>query len=78
MVDVTGKAATVDFADALKSGFDAAMERIASLKINDGNTLVDAIAADVWATWDARDENAIVMDCDGLNGDLDDELPLAA
>lgn len=80
MVDVTGKALPVEFADALKAGFAAAMERVNSLKLDPFDTLVDQIPAEIWAKWDASSENALVSDSAGVDGDDDfaDNLDLAA
>lgn len=78
MADI-GKAPSVELTDALRTGFQDAMERVTSLNLNPCATLVDKISNDEWAFWDASKEAALVVDTDGLNNDdLEHEFDLAA
>lgn len=75
-----GKAPSVELTDALRTGFLDAMERVKSLDLNPCATLVDQISNDDWASWDASNEVALVVDSDGLNNDddIEHEFDIAA
>ncbi|RVK59164.1 hypothetical protein CN126_14485 [Sinorhizobium meliloti] len=72
MVDVNGKADSVNLTDALHAGFDAAMERVKVLNLDPCATLIDQISKEEWASWDASNENALVIDQDKLDDSDDD------
>jgi len=79
MADI-GKAPSVELTDALRAGFQDAMERVKALNLNPCVTLVDEISNDEWNAWDASKEVALVVDSDGLNNDddIEHEFDLAA
>jgi hypothetical protein len=75
------KAASIENVDVLHKAIEAAFERIEAVKPHMGSTLVDDIPADVWATWDASAEKALVCDSADIDNDafdLLDPVPHAA
>lgn len=72
--------APVELANAMDAGFKDAMDRIHALALDPTSTLVDQIPLDIWASWDATDECANVLDSDGVDGfeDDGDVAPVAA
>jgi hypothetical protein len=72
MVTETGKVMSVNLTDALQNGLEAAMERVKKLNLDPCATLVDKISKEDWASWDASNENALVVDSDPRLEDFDD------
>jgi len=80
MANVSRKAASsVELTDSLQAGFGAAMERVEELNLDPCATLVDAISIAEWASWDACEENALVVDRDTSTLDgVDEDFDVAA
>lgn len=69
---------SVQTTDELTKAIEAAHERAQEVYSGGRSTLVDQIPSDVWASWDASNECALVADSCGLDAydPLDAELDL--
>ncbi|WP_295950391.1 hypothetical protein [uncultured Bartonella sp.] len=67
--------ASVTLTDGFDAGMHDAMARIKELNLK--STLVSEISDEMWATWDASNEDALVVDT-SANEDSNEEDLLAA
>lgn len=67
---------TSETVDELSNAIASAKERANSVFQSDTGSIYDLLNDVDWSEWDERDDKALVIDCDGIEGEDYEEEPI--